>query len=460
MPRRGTAVRREGIRAASAEANRRILLVCSVLAAGCPSSSKSPPAADAGPALDAGLSDAGPGDGGPTDAGVPDAGPADAGVPTTTGQFTRLTEGPPLPPPDEVIREGNGLPDSFIDAQHDAAGNMWAVSPSHLYVRRAGLIAWESFNTSNGLFGEQILSVGGGIANTAWVGYHGEGDGDATDPPSWWYTGGTDKVVLSGANITVTHYALVSPPGTYPQYPDGRFKLRRTLRVYPTKTGRFAGDAWFGCNHGGAQVAADGEVLEHHHPLLCVWDPSINACATTHEGDVPAIGFYANGNVLFGGTYGLGSLKYSDEPGGDFWGDEPIHNFQIFANPIDSNGYGSQDVDGVGAASDGSVWAVSEHTGLAHLHIDGKTVDVFQEAQGLPSNDITDLAIDSNDNAWIATTNNGLVRLNLHTGVWQQANGLPSSTTQRVMFEKTNTLSYVTVIVSGAIGVYVIPTGP
>jgi hypothetical protein len=423
--------------------------------AGCQTSSSSGDAGTADAALvDAGrMGDAGPPgpDAGMADGGLPDAGLADAGL----GAFTSLLQGAPLPPPDVVITPGNGLSSSFIDAQHDAAGNMWAVSSSHLFLRRNGFQAWESFNSSNGLSSQEILSVGGGVANTAWVGYRGLGDGDDTDPPSWWYTGGTDKVVLTSTGISVTHYALVSPPGTYSQYPDGRFKLRRTLRVYPTKTGPFAGDAWFGANHGGAQVNAAGVVLEHHHPLLCVWDPSINDCSTTHEGDVPAIGFYPNGNVLFGGTYGIGSLDYNDgEAGGDFWGDEPIHNMTLFTNVNDPSMDSAEDIVGVAAASDNTVWAASAHSGIAHLHLDSKTIDIFQVAQGLPTNDLEDIALDSHDQLWIATTSNGLYRLDLRTGVVSAATGLPSQNMHRIMFEKMTLSSCVTAIVDGGIVIY------
>jgi hypothetical protein len=370
-------------------------------------------------------------------------------------------QGAALPAPDQVIPPGNGLPASFIDAQHDAAGNLWAVSRSNLFYRAAGATQWTSFDASQGLSDQPMLSVGGGAAGTAWVGYDGLGFGDATDPPSWRYTGGADKVVLTATGIEVTHYALVSPPGTYPQYPDGRFKLRHTYRVYPTKTGPFAGDAWFGCNHGGAQVNAAGEVLEHQHPLDCIWDPVANDCLTTHEGNVPAIGFYANGDVLFGGSYGIMSLDYNDGVvGGDFWGKQPIHNMTLFANPIDPDAYGSEDIVGIGAASDGTVWAAAEHSGLAHLQADGKTVDIFQEADGLPSNDIADMAIDSHDTMWMATPAHGLYRLDLHTGVWQEATGLPSSATQRIMFETTDGPAYITLVTASGIVIYVIPTTP
>lgn len=437
------------------------LLIAVAASFACSSVTKVTGAPDAGSALP-------PNDGGhtttPDDGGTaPDAGPADAGQPdagdmTALGTFTSLTESAPLPPPDELITPGNGLSDSFVDAQHDAAGNLWAVTGSHLFLRRAGYIAWESFNSGDGLSGQQILSVGGGVAGTAWVGFKGIGDGDETDPPEWRYTGGAEKVVLTSSGLDVTHYEFIAPPGTYSQYPDGRYKLRRTLRVYPTKVGPFAGDAWFGANHGMAQVNAAGEAIEHHHPLLCVWDDALGDCSTTHEGDVPAVGFYANGNILFGGTYGIGSLVYANgSKNGDFWGAEPIHNQNVFVHPLSPNANGSEDIVGVAASSDGSVWAVSHHSGLAHLHLDGKTIDVFQEAQGLPSNRIEDMAIDSADNLWLATTEKGLFKIDLHTGAFRQASGLPSALTRRVVFETLTSGRRITAIVNRGIAVYQVP---
>jgi hypothetical protein len=413
------------------------------------------------PTGDAGIQqthpDAGTHDAGPTDSGI-DAGPSDAGSTTPPlGAFTTLTDSGMLPAPDEVVTPGNGLPSSFIDAQHDAAGNLWAVTPSHLMLRRAGFIAWESFGPGDGLSGQTILSVGGGVEGTAWVGYKGIGDGDETDPPEWRYTGGADKVELTSTGIKTSHYEFIAPPGTYSQYPEGRYKLRRTLRAYPTKTGQFAGDAWFGANHGVAEVNAAGQVIEHHHPLLCVWDPALNDCSTTHEGDVPAVGFYANGNLLFGGSYGIGSLDYVDgKAGGDFWGPEPIHNQTLFAHPLEPNENGSEDIVGVASTSDGSVWAVSHHSGLAHLHKDGK-IDVFQEAQGLPSNHIEDMAVDSTDHLWLATTGKGLFRIDLHTGRFQQATGLPSALSRRVVFEAIKTGGRITAIVNEGIAIYAVP---
>jgi hypothetical protein len=419
------------------------------------------PTADAGSPLDAGSTDAGGVDAGTLDAGGFDAGTLDGGPDggTDAGSFTTLREGQPLPSPSELITPGNGLSQDIIDAQHDASGNMWAVDSSHLYVRRNGTADWQSFNSSSGLSGQEILSVGGGTEGVAWVGYKGIGDGDDTDPEAWRHTGGADKAELSGNRLAVTHYELTSPPGTYSQYPNGRYKLRRTLRVYPNKTGLYAGNVWFGSNHGTALVTAGGEVLEHHHPILCVWDPMLMQCAD-HIGDVPALAFTPMGDIWFGGTYGVGSLQFSDgKPGGNFWGSEPVRNTSLFAQPISPNQYGSEDITGVAVAPDGTIWAASQNSGLAHRLANGM-VEIFQEAQGLPSNHIEDLALDSNGGLWMATTEKGIVRLDLSTGTWQQAGGLPSAVTRRVMFETTSTGSFITAIVRQGIAVYQIKPTP
>jgi ligand-binding sensor domain-containing protein len=397
-------------------------------------------------------------DGGAPDAGATnDGGTTDVDAGTLDGGPTAflLHEGPPLDPPDEIL-SGKGLGSGVVDASHDAAGNLWAVDSGRLYLRRAGYSAFESFNRGDGLSGQQILSVGGGVGGTAWVGYKGMGDGDETDPRGWWETGGADKVVLNGADIKTTHYALTSPPGMYSQYPQGRYKLRRTLRVYATRTGPHAGDAWFACNHGTALVSARGHVLEHHHPTKCIWDPSINDCLLK-IGDVPAISFTSDGRLWFGGTYGVGSLVYDDGSGkGTFWGEEPVRNTSLFKDPISPNGYGSEDIVGVAEASDGSLWAASAHSGLAHRLSDG-TVEVFQEAQGLPTNDLEDLAIDDSNGLWVATTESGLFRIDLATGEWRRATGLPSRLTKRLVFERTDVGSFVTLTVRGAVVVYTSP---
>lgn len=362
-----------------------------------------------------------------------------------------LKEGPPLDPPTELLGSGQGLPNEVLDAGFDKSGNLWAASTSRIFVRRHGLGAFESFGSADGLKGEDVLSIGGGLADTAWVGYRGEGDSD--EDPEWMrMSGGVSRVILDGADIKVRHYNLIAPPGLYSSYPDGRHKLRTCIRTYPTKNGPYAGDAWFGCNHGVGQVTANDRVWEHHHPIFCEWDPVRKDC-TIRAGDVGAVARTSNGDMWFGGAYGVMKLSYDDGARGNFWGAEPVRNTSLWEAPLSPNRHGSEDVVGLGVASDGTVWAASSHSGLARRHDNGD-VEIYQESNGLPANRLEDLAIDGDDGLWLATRDGGVVRIDLRTGEWRRAPGMPSSLGRRVVFERTDVGDFVVAVVRGGIAVW------
>ncbi len=400
---------------------------------------------------DGGLADAGNGtdaDAG-GDAGTPcDGGQADAGTPTPLTLF----DGAELSRPPELVTPAQGLSPGVTDASHDFGGNLWAVSASRLFLKRAGLGGVESWGSGSGLKGDELLGVGGAAAGVAWVGYRGEGDSD--DDPEWmWWTGGVGKVVLDGADIDVKNLSLYSPPGMYSQYPGGRHKLRTCYRVYPVKVGPHAGDQWFGCNHGMALVYGPNDrVLEHHHPGYCEWHVDTQSC-TLHTGDVAALAIAADQDVWFGGSYGVGLLDYDQNGQPNFWGPEPVHNQPLWAQPLDPNQYGSEDVVGLAVAGDGSLWAASAHSGLAHRLGDG-TVQLYQEAQGLPSNELLDVAADGANGLWLATTTRGVWRLDLGTGELRKAGGLPSDQAYRVVYEPTQAGPMLTVTVKGGVAVY------
>lgn len=406
---------------------------------------------DAG-GLDAGDLDAGDLDAGTLDGGDPDAGDLDGGGVDASVPRLQLTTVGATSPPDEMLGTANGLPGGVRDASHDIAGNLWAVNADRIFVRRAGLGAFESFGPENGLDPDELLGVGGGLAGVAWVGHRGEGDAD--EDPEWMKdTGGVSKIELDGADVRITHVLLRSPPGRYPDYPNGRAKLRSCYRAYVVKTGPHAGDAWFGCNHGVGQFGIDYGMQEHHHPNKCLWDPVAEKC-TMKTGDVPAIAFTAGGDLWFGGSYGVMLLDYSTgaRPG-KFWGPEPVRNLPLFPAPLKPNAYGSEDLSAVAVAADGSLWAASEHSGLAHRLEDGR-VDIYQEVDGLPSNEITDLAIDASNRLWIATAKRGLWRMDLATGVIEQADGLPSGLCMRVVAEPTPGGERITAVCRGTIAIW------
>jgi len=362
-------------------------------------------------------------------------------------------EGAPLPPPDETIGASSGLSPDVRDAGLDADGNLWAVSASSLFLRRAGTTTFERFGSANGLKSFEILSVAGGAGGTAFVGYQGVG-GQEDDPEWMRHTGGASKVVLAGSGIDVTQYELSSRPGLYRQYPDGRYMLRTCDRAYARKDGTHAGEAWFGCNHGVAAVV-DEFVWEHHHATFCLWNPATQDC-TLKAGDQPAVAIGPDGAVWFGGTYGVGRLDYDHgAKQGDFWGPEPVRNQKLWTSPILPNAWGSVDVSGLAAAAEG-VWAASRHSGLAHRASDG-TVEIRQRAQGLPSNDLEDLALDPDGGLWLATARDGVFRLDPGTGEWRRAAGLASGLTQRVIVERTAAGAALLAVVRGQLALWRLP---
>jgi sugar lactone lactonase YvrE len=348
----------------------------------------------------------------------------------------------PFTPPSFALKEGapltldwsgptatQGISTTVLDADIDAGGNLWAVDKAHLYLLRTGAGAVEAFDGNDGLRPDALRSVAGGLAGTAWVGHLGEGD--ANEDPEWMRrTGGVSKVLLRGAELAVTSYELSSPPGFYAKYPDGRYKLRTVHRAYATRSGPRAGDVWFGCNHGVALVPAQGTpVLEHHHPGYCEPDPATNGC-TLRTGDVPAVAFTSTGDVWFGGTYGVGLLAYATSPGA-FWGDEPVRNLALWSKPMAPNSHGSVDVVGLAVESDGTLWAASAHSGLARRSSDG-TVDLFDAGGGLPSNKLTDVALDSSGHLWLGTRDQGLVRLETASGEWRRVEPFSAGRIDRV----------------------------
>lgn len=372
---------------------------------------------------------------------------------------------PPPPPPVKItlsfegdldrpsVRYGasQSLP-QILDASRDAAGNLWAVSRHRLHLLRAGARSFESFSSADGLRSSDLLSVSGGLAGSAWLGYRGLGDSNE-DPLEWRQTGGVQVVELRGSGLRGQWYEIASPAGAFEKYPDGRHKVRTIWRVYAIKSGPLAGETWFGGNHGASMYGLKYGIEEHHHPTICLILTSPHLC-TTKAGDVPAVAFTRDGGRWIGGTYGLTKIDYT-EPNGwtEFWGPQPVRNLRVFRNPIRPNPYGSEDVTAIAVASDDSIWVSSRHSGLVHRLNDG-TIESWRVDDGLPSNNIADLAMDADDGLWIAFSDAGLWRLDTTTGELRRAVGLAGSVGRRVVFEETALGPAVIAVVSGEIVVF------
>jgi len=292
---------------------------------------------DAG-GTDSGTPDAGPTDGGSADAGTPDGGAPDAGGAgggTDGGSDAGTDGGVAVVPPDlgpdwKFYATADGLPPGNVfGVSADEGGNVYvAGGTAGLLVQRGGSGPFTAYGIADGLHpygylngdiaaalgkpngspsdpnpslqSTPVISVAGGPAGTAFVGYQGKGrdiwdqdpdpardcenewDRIQTDhaamDPSIYKSGDADKVSLAGNGISVVHYDIFSGPGVVAAEPAGREKLCKVWRiVYQHGTNL----VWFGANHGFALGKADfagnptcngqlscAGVLEHVHPAF------------------------------------------------------------------------------------------------------------------------------------------------------------------------------------------------
>lgn len=263
-------------------------------------------------------------DGGPTDGGDGGTGTPDAGPPQ------------PIPFPEaegwEFFGPQHGGPAQVFGVSSDAAGNIWvAGGRDGLFLLTPGATAFKRFTAVDGLadcseFGLKetcaVSAVTGGPANTVFVGYHGAGGDDESDPMWMQKTGDADRVVFDGATITVArHYDISSPPGLYAEYPEGREKIRHIHRIVwdaPT------GNIWFGGNHGVALYEASRDMVwEHQHATINGYKESAAAdpggsSYVMMSGDWWGVALDPAGDVWIGGAHRVAKLRYAAE-GGQFW---------------------------------------------------------------------------------------------------------------------------------------------
>ncbi|MHB8878863.1 MAG: hypothetical protein ACYC8T_34615 [Myxococcaceae bacterium] len=348
---------------------------------------------DAGDAGDAGF------DGG-TDAGF------DAGPPLVL----------PIVPGWQFYGAGEGGPRRVFGVSSDEGGNVWVAGGDEgLFLLEPGAGALRRFTVADGLTPftdasgiqqQRALSVAGAARGTVYLGYEGHwGNQDDLDPPYLLHSGGVDKVVLAPGGLKVTHLELASRPGTYPQYPAGRYKIRNVLRIVHDRS---TGDAWFGGNHGVAMWNARGrEVIEHQHPLLSGYLPS--GIYTLLSGDYYGVGLDPSGDVWFGGGHRLARLGFASQ-GRQFWSDiDPVIDIWPDAVSADAHPWERTDdfVQDLAVASDGTVWVGSITNGLAHVMPSG--TDFY--TSGMVDKAVTALELDpKNGSLWVGHQWGGLTR--------------------------------------------------
>lgn len=405
---------------------------------------------------------------GPPDASVPDASVPDAGTDAGTPDAGPPDAGPPPPPHKAELIEvhdsagwkiytgADGLPGNVMGASTDEGGRLWVAGGG------AGAFAlidgrFHQFSTPY-----EAISIAGGPADMAFVGYNGIGDcEDEWDhfpnhvgaDPAIYKSGDADKLILHGTGISREHYDISSGPGVVPAEPEGREKLCTVYRVLYDKN---AQRVWFGANHGFAMGFVDStQVYEHWHPAVNDRNGALMtgqyyglALDTVPHFDAKSGGTFFD--VWFGGYIRTTRFRYgetlgdwwaagpltelyvsnghdarniADDPAAqaafwnrmDVWPDpvgerrDPAHGNWLSSEPDRKNpaDWDLDNVTGIAVLSDGSAWIGSWTNGMRHIDHDGHFIEDAPKI--LPGKSIGALVKDpSDDSVWIGYREQGM----------------------------------------------------
>jgi hypothetical protein len=280
-------------------------------------------------------------------------------------QLVVTVDGGTQPPPPTgdwtFYGAAQGAPRYVYGVSADAGGNIWVAGGEEgLFVLQKGQGQFRRFTMADGLrpYGYmndgsvppgvkylKVISVAGGPAGVAFVGYEGKkpAAGMPTCEDEWdqaYYAGRTpdasiyksgdaDKVTLTATGIQVAHYDLSTGPNKVAAEPRGREKVCNIWRIaYDPKTQ----SVWFGGNHGFAWGSAAftgyscapgawdyncAGVKEHVHPAINAW----NADATRWVLLTDAywgVSVASNGDVWFGGANRSTRFRYGTN-GNNYW---------------------------------------------------------------------------------------------------------------------------------------------
>ena len=363
---------------------------------------------------------------------------------------------------------------NVYDVSADKAGNLWiADGVSGLIYVPAGTTNTHFYTLADGLhpYGYpsqgsitqvqlKVISVAGGEANNAYVGYEGIGDcednWDSTAPdPNIYKSGDADHVWISGSNFNVAHYDIYTGPNIVAAEPQGREKLCTIYRlVYDGAHQR----VWAGANHGFAFLnpnyngtpfyAGDDDpdiLMEHIHPAIngYLTDASPPTDDFLLTGGYYGMAVDPAGDIWAGGIFR--TYRCVSAPGGRddmdfFWNCESQAPHQdqidIWPDPITHDAWPAQRVDdyvtGLAVMPDDTVWASARDRqdnpnqaqnmgiGIAHLSADGKPIGYLTDA--MPSQHLTAIAADPDGSVWIGSEA-GVARYIPSQGVVQQFGG-------------------------------------
>ena len=341
----------------------------------------------------------------------------------------------PTPPPPSAsgwtfYGTAQGGPRYVYGVSADAGGNLWVAGGEEgLFVLQRGQTRFRRFTMADGLrpYGYmlngsapsgtkylKVISVAGGPAGVAFVGYEGkppasgmptcEDEWDAADnagrtpDASIYKSGDADRVTLTSTGIHVVHYDISTGPNKVAAEPRGREKLCNILRIaYDARTN----SVWFGGNHGFAWGRANfpgyscapgtweyscAGVMEHVHPAINAWNSS-------HTGGILLTDAYygvavaSNGDVWFGGANRSTRFRYGTN-GNDYWQAQvetegsayAWNRIDIWPDAVAEPTWPTREqrvddhVSGMAVMSDQTVWVGSWARGLAQLSSTGQVL--------------------------------------------------------------------------------------
>jgi hypothetical protein len=377
-----------------------------------------------------------------------------------------------------------GGPNEIYGASIDEGGNLWVAGGSEgLFVMRVGETTFQRLTMADGLrpygympdgtdpVGEKylkVISVSGGPAGVAFVGYAGKPDArgdeyacesnwDGPNPdPSIYKSGDADRVTLTPTGISVAHYDIYTGLGISSAEMRGREKV---CSIYRIRYDALNGKVWFGGNHGFAMGDANYQgtakcqwyatpnpatptkktdpwsnepghsgcngVLEHVHPAINGYKADDTCCSYLTGGYYGLSLDPATRDVWFAGQMRTTRFRYGST-GGKYWDAQSLsedapyvsNRIDIWPDLVAEPQYPkvADRVDDHASAAavmpDGTVWVSSFVRGLAQLGPTGAVLKRLTTADGLSSNKVFSVAADPSDGSlWAGTSYAGISRL-------------------------------------------------
>ena len=376
-----------------------------------------------------------------------------------------------------------GGPRYVYGVSADEGGNIWVAGGEEgLFVLERGQSVLRRFTMADGLRpygymidgseppGEKylkVLSVAGGPAGVAFVGYEGKppAPGMPTCEDEWdqaYYAGRTpdasvyksgdaDRVTLTATGIDVVHYDLSTGPDRVAAEPRGREKICDILRiVYDYRTH----SVWFGANHGFAWGSADftgyscapgnwdygcAGVMEHVHPAINAWNANQTGAVLLTDA-YHGVALTENGDVWVGGAnrttrfrYGTNGYNYwqaqlESEASEYAWNRIDIWPDAVAEPEMPTRAQRVDDhVSGLAVMSDQTVWAGSFLRGVAQLGSNGQVLRTLTSELADGRGYVASVAGDPLDESiWVGTAmGGGLSRVRGNRVEWYGSGMLP-----------------------------------